>query len=114
MATASDLKHRVWLQHLSATSNGLGESVGEWVNVANMRCKIATQGGRELMASKAIRAEVTIAVTCRYRAEFSDPIAAAELRLLYKNRPLNILSVINEDERNRWVTLGCSEGLSDG
>jgi SPP1 family predicted phage head-tail adaptor len=102
------------LQQRSLTQDAFGGQSVAWATIATIWCEITTSGGRELMAAQAQRAEVTHAVICRYRAEFADPVKAAAMRLMYQGRPFNILSVANEDERNQWVSLGCSEGMSNG
>ena len=70
--------------------------------------------GRALLAAQAVKSELSHEITLRYRAEFANPISASEMRAVYNGRYFNIHAVMNKDERNRELTLMCSEGLNNG
>jgi len=60
--------------------------------------------GREYQEAQKIRAETTYRVTTRY---FSG--ITSDMRILFKNKELLILSVLNVEERNRELQIICTE-----
>ena len=111
---AGVLRHQITLQQRDTIRDSMGGQATRWTDVCTTRAGIAQLSGRELEAARAIHSEVTHSITLRYRPEFSNPTKAAALRLLFKGRVLNIVSVHNVDERGRELNLVCSEGLNDG
>lgn len=111
---AGDLRHRVTFQARSKAEDSFGERLNDWSDLFASWAQISPLSGRELLAAQAVQADVTHQVTVRYRPELASPRAVAAMRITYNGRHFNILSSLNEDERNRMVVLTVSEGLVDG
>ncbi len=111
---AGDLRHQVTLQRRDTLRDSMGGQSLCWTDVCTTRAAITQLSGRELEIARAIHSEVTHGITLRYRPEFANPTRAAALRLRFKGRVFNIVSVNNVDERGRELYLVCSEGLNDG
>ena len=111
---AGDLRHQVTLQRRDIIRDSMGGQATNWTDVCTTRAGISQLSGRELEVARSIHSEVTHSITLRYRPEFANPTKAAALRLLFRDRVFNIVSVNNIDERCRYLELVCSEGLNDG
>ena len=111
---AGELRHSVVLQQHVTKRDDLGGQSSDWEDVAKIRCRVSTGGGREFYAAQKLSAEITHAVVCRYRPFFEDVVSVAAMRLLYRDRIFNINAVVDEDELHQWITLGCTEGVNDG
>lgn len=101
---AGDYRHLVTIQQPVETTDDLGQPVTTWSNVATVHAAVEPLEGRELFAAQAVRAETTTRVRIRYRSGITP-----KHRLVYAGRVLNILSVIDPDERHREIVLLCSE-----
>lgn len=108
------LRHLVSVQSKSNTVDSYGQPLNTWTEVKKVWADIQAASGRELMAAQAIQATVSHMITVRYDAIFADPIAAAALRIVYGSRVFELAAPINEDERNRTITFGAAEGLTQG
>ncbi len=53
-------------------------------------------------------------VTIRFHPLLEDPVEVAAMRVRYGARVLEINGSINIEERNREITLNCTEGLTQG
>ncbi len=107
------LRHQITIQTLTEGSPNLkpsGEPDATWTNtLTGVSASIEPLRGRELFAAQEHHSDITIRVRIRYRAG----IIAAQ-RVLYGSRVLNILAVLNREERNIELELMCSEGLNNG
>ena len=106
---AGTLRHVVQIQARDTAQDGYGGHATTWTTIATDNAWIAPLQGNELLAAQAIHAEIKFDIIMRYRPELN-----AAKRIVYNGRPFNILAVLNEDERNRMLTLKCSEGLASG
>ena len=111
---AGTLRRRLVIQSRSTSQDTAGEAVATWTTVATVWADIAPISGRELVTAQAISAEISHQITLRYQAALANTKAMAGMRAVYGGRNFNIHAVMNEDERNRMLTLLASEGLNDG
>lgn len=111
---AGELRHLLTFQAKSTAQDELGEPINAWVDVLTCWGKVSPTTGRERLAAQAVQSSVTHSVTVRYAPQFADPKAVAAMRILFGARIFDIHDSINEDERNRMVTLMAEEGLNNG
>lgn len=71
--------------------------------------QVAPLNGREYEEAQKLRAETTYNIKIRYAKNIRS-----DFKVLYKNRLLEIVSVLNLDSRNREIKLVCSEVDSYG
>jgi SPP1 family predicted phage head-tail adaptor len=102
-----ELRKQVALQAETPTSDNAGGYALAWTTLATLWADIAPLNGNEVFAAQHLEGHVTHRVTLRYR---SDVMITSEMRILYNNRAFNIRSVLNTDERNRWLELLVEEG----
>lgn len=110
---AGRLRHRIKFQAKTGTPvpDGYGGSTIPWVDFATkIPAAIEPLSGRELLAAQAVQNETSHKVTLRYQ-----PGITAAMRVVFGSRVFAITAPpLNKDERNRELTLLCSEGLSQG
>lgn len=111
---SGELRHRITLQSRSTAKDSFGGQVDIWTDVLPVWACIKPLSGRELMAAQAVQSETTHSIEIRYNPLFGDPETVTSLRALYGTRIFNITGSINEDERNRMLTLSAKEGLNHG
>lgn len=104
---AGTLRHRVRIQQLVQTGDGMGGIMETWQDVAVVWAAVEPLQGRELFEAQQVRAELSHRVRLRYR-----PDIAPKMRLIHKGRVFHIESVINRDERNRELVLLCAEEVT--
>jgi SPP1 family predicted phage head-tail adaptor len=98
------LKKRISILKQTSVQNSYGESENAWNEVAVVWANVNPLQGRELFQANQIHSEVSIKVTIRYR-----PGILPKMRLKFGEHLLQIIFVINIDERNRFLELSCKE-----
>lgn len=101
---AGKLRHRATIQQLVNTDDGAGGSIETWQNVATVWAAIEPLRGNERYTAQQVQSTLTHKVTIRYREGIKP-----QMRLTYKGRIFDIESVIDIEERHRWLELFCSE-----
>jgi len=100
----SDLRHRLVLEELDRVSDEGGGFTETWAAAATVWCDLRPLAGSETVEADRLAGTVTHEIALRYR----DGVAPA-MRFRNAARVFHILSVINVDERNRWLKCLCEE-----
>ena len=111
---AGALKKRVTLQTRSPAVDSFGQQVTTWADAFTVWASIEPLSARELFAAQATQSTVSHKVTVRYRAEITNPVAVAAMRVVYAGRQFNVQGALNIDESRRCIELLATEGLSNG
>ncbi|MDM8356669.1 phage head closure protein [Pandoraea communis] len=111
---AGELRHLLTFQAKSAAQDELGEPINAWVDVLTCWGKVSPTTGRERMAAQAVQSYVSHSVTVRYASQLANPKDVAAMRIVFGTRIFDIHDSLNEDERNRMITLMAEEGLNNG
>lgn len=114
LVRSGTLRKRLTFQTKATTQDALGQPVNTWTDAFTCWGEVSPLSGRELIAAAAVQSEVTHTISVRYRSELAIPKTVAAMRVLYKSRVFNLTAPMNEDERDRLVTIMASEGLSNG
>jgi len=102
---AGKLRHRISIERAIETQDSsYNEAMLQWVLFAEVSASINPLSGRELIRAKQVELEVDTEVIIRYLDGLSP-----KMRIVYRDRVFEILSVINTEERNRELRLLCSE-----
>ncbi|HHY72699.1 MAG TPA: phage head closure protein [Bacillus bacterium] len=104
--SSGEFRHRIIFQKLDETENTMGDVVSEWVEYKKAWAKIVTVKGREFFAAAAVQNENTVRFIIRYAEEIHT-----DMRIIYNNRTFEIISVLNDDELNKTLTIMCKEGV---
>jgi SPP1 family predicted phage head-tail adaptor len=100
----SDLRHRLALEELDRVSDGGGGFTETWVGAATLWCDLRPLAGSETVEADRLAGTVTHEVALRYR-----PGVVPAMRFRNGGRVFHIVSVINVDERDRWLKCLCEE-----
>lgn len=104
MLEVGPMRHRIKVQRQSEGENEFGQDNGEWTEVGTYWARLTALTGRELETARQIRPEVSIRIIMRAGADVK-----AEDRLTHGGRIFSIVSVIDPEERGRFLQIDCSE-----
>ncbi|MEZ5945214.1 MAG: phage head closure protein [Planctomycetaceae bacterium] len=97
------LRHPLTIQNRSVTRDDTGQELESWSDVATVWGRVEPLSGSERKHGAAIEAETTHRVTLRYTT-----LSAAD-RLKLGERVLQIINILNTDERNIELVVMCKE-----
>lgn len=101
-------RHRITFQQYdenAVNENGFPlEDSQRWTDVKTVWAMIKTLQGREYYEAAATQNENTVRFVIRYTSGITP-----DMRIKYKDRAFEILSVINDDERNITLTIIAKE-----
>ena len=100
----SDLRHRLTLEQLDRVSDDGGGFSESWVAVATLWCDLRPMAGSETVEADRLAGRVSHEIALRYR-----PGVAPAMRFTDGARVFHIVSVIDVDERHRWLKCLCEE-----
>lgn len=109
--SAGVLRHRIAIQRKDQAQDPVtGEMVPTWVTVwDNVPAAIEPLSTREFIAAQAVQSEVSARVSIRYRTG-----VIASMRILHNGQVYSIRGVLADPDSGRsYLTLPCSEGVSD-
>lgn len=99
------MRHRLAVQTTSrAIDAQTGEPVHTWSTDTTIWAEVTPISGRELLRADQTIGEVTHRVRCRHRASITE-----RARFLFGSRVLEIVGVMDEDERGVWIECICRE-----
>ena len=108
---AGRLRKRITIQKRAPTApNEFGEAVPLWGDLCMVWGEVTPLSGRELYAAQQIVPEVSHRVDIRHPGTLAPNLGPDYRLTLYGGtRVMNILSVLNMEERNTTVTMLCTE-----
>lgn len=101
---AGRMRQRVKIQNRVEARNGYGELITTWSTLATVWASVEPIRGREFFEAEQVQSEISTRVRIRYYEGVT-----AEMRLLYETRPLQIMAVIDVNERHKEMQLMCRE-----
>jgi SPP1 family predicted phage head-tail adaptor len=99
-----DLRHRITIQRAHEQPDNLGGMTTVWETEAEVWAAIWPVSAREVVSNAQLVGQVSHRVRIRYLEG-----VAPRMRILFGARTLNILSVVNPEERNELLDLICME-----
>ena len=100
----SDLRHRLTLEELQREADEGGGFTEIWVEMATLWADLRPVGGSESVEADRLAGRVTHEISLRYR-----PGVQPAMRFRKGARLFHIVTVINVEERNRWLKCLCEE-----
>jgi len=97
------LRHVVEVQEATASRNSFGETIKTWETTSCPWASVMPLQGRELEIAKQINSQIDHAVVIRFQE------IATTNRLIFKGRTLEILSILNVEERDHELHIFCRE-----
>ena len=101
------LRKRIQILSRGDTQDNAGEMIPSWLLYVTLWGEITSPTGRELMAGQQIQANISHIVTVRWPG--INYIITPAMRASYNGRFFDINAVLNVDERNRTLSLLCTE-----
>jgi SPP1 family predicted phage head-tail adaptor len=98
------LRHRIAIERVTETQDTDGTVMETWSTFATVQSSIEPISGREYFAAQSTQADITHRVIIRYLSDI-----VPKMRVKFGSRIFDILSVINDNERNREIQLMCRE-----
>ena len=116
---AGKLRKRILIQQRASTVDSTyGQQNLSWIDLTTIWCEIEAVSGAQLARSKSIYNMTTHHVVIRWQPIFENMKQVGSYRAVYTSagttRYFDIGASMNDGERNRMITLLCSEGLNDG
>lgn len=102
--TIGDLRQRIRLEQVVRLGDGGGGASESWSLVAVLWAAILPLGGGESVNADGLEGRVTHEIWIRYRRA-----VVPEMRFVRGARVFEILSVIDVEERHRWLKVLCEE-----
>ena len=103
---AGRLRHRLTLQYKVQTRSVTGDVTTTWTTDSTVWGAIEPLSGKEYLAAAQTQNENTVRIVMRYHATID-----ATWRVINDSKSYSILSLFNEDERDRMTVLTCSQGV---
>lgn len=114
MIGAGQLRRRIAFQTRAASKDSYGSATHLWQTVNVCWAAVEPLSAREQAVAAQTLGTVSHQITVRYQSFMADPSAVAAMRIQYGTRLFNISGLMNQDERNRLVTILATEGANDG
>lgn len=108
--SVGSLRHQVAIYTTSDTRNDYGDAVEAGSLLATVWGRVEPLLGRELVAAQQIHAEVNHRVTVRYSSDLAA--VGPKHYIVFDSRTFDIQSVLNLDERDRYLVFLCLERLT--
>jgi len=99
-----DLRHRVTFQKKTKLPDGHHGHTSSWEEVVTVWAKVDPVSGREYYYSHQLKNALSHKITIRYRDDITE-----ELRAVFEERIMKIESLINLEEKERFMVLRCIE-----
>ena len=106
---AGQLRRTISIQERTDTADGAGGFTSAWANITGMSAVPAAiwpLSARESLDSLKLELQVTHKIRIRYRSGIT-----AKNRILFGSRTFNIVSLINNDERNITLDMLATEDI---
>jgi len=105
---AGRLRHRLLLQRKSEEINAYGEREIDWTTQATVWGAIEPLSGREYFSQEQVQAEAKVRIVIRYRSGVDET-----WRVWHDGLAYDIVDALNENTRDRMLTLMCRQGVSE-
>ena len=103
------LRHRITLQRYTEIVDPDGFTTQQWQDVATVWAAVENLYGREYWEAAAVQAENTVKFTIRYRPDVDQA-----MRIVFRGKIYNIISVDNIKYRNEFIEIKAKEGTEIG
>ncbi|QRN84841.1 phage head closure protein [Clostridia bacterium] len=98
------LRKQIAIEVSMTGRDSFGAETSEWVQFAKVWAEVSPISGKEYVSFSQVNAEITTKITIRYLAGLTT-----EMRVLFKDRIFEIISIINYEEKNVSLLLMCKE-----
>ena len=107
MAGLGKFRHFITLQGQGTSRDSGGGISSGFSTIASVYANVKPKSGKEVYKQGKLIGSVTHEITIRYRTDITNAS-----RISFNNKFFNIRSIINIDERDRYLKLMCEEGVA--
>ena len=101
-----DLRHKVTIQYPVQVADGMGGFTETFRTSARVSAAIWPVSANTVMEQKKLEMDITHRIRIRYRSGILP-----HWQVVFNTRTFSIVSIINPEERNRWLDLLCVEAV---
>ena len=106
--TAGKLRHKIDFQREADVPDGMGGSNLVWDDLfVQVPAFVKPASGNETLHSMRLEARISHKIFLRHMSGIKPSD-----RILFDGRPMQIRSIINLEERNRWMEISVDEGVA--
>jgi SPP1 family predicted phage head-tail adaptor len=99
------LRHRVTIQQFVQGSDDIiGGTIDTWEDITTIWAKVTPLSSKDVLISQQLKNDATHQVEIRYRSDIN-----AKMRLIYRGRILDNISIRDIDELRKEIRLLCCE-----
>lgn len=110
--SAGALRELLAFDERAATSDGYGNSLGEFAEVFRCAARVRPRlGGEQVMAAR-LGGVQPVTITVRYDSRTAAVTPDWRARDVRSGVVYNIRSVVNPDERRRWIDMIAEKGVA--
>ena len=108
-ASAGDMRHSVVVKNTTRTSDGGGGYVDGSTSSDTVFCAIRQLSAKEIFSQGRNKTEGEWEFICR---KPSTEIITGRSKLEYDSKVFNVVSVLNTDERDKYLVIKAEEGVA--
>ena len=106
-----DLRHRIEVQTYTPVIDPHGGQNGTWATTSTIWGSVQTLTGRKLELARQIDIEASVEIITRYCGTGETAAITHANRLVYNDRDFEIITIVNENERNIMNRIICKEQI---
>ncbi len=108
------LRERVILQTQSTTQSSTGAATKAWADSVTVWAQITPQTGKEFFEAARNQEETQVRIIIRYSSDVKAIDTSWRVKWVVSPiRYYNIVAVTNHQQRDRMISLACTEGPKD-
>ena len=107
MAGLGKFRHFITLQGQGTTRDSGGGISSGFTTIASVYANVVPKSGKEIYKRGKLVGSITHEIIIRHRTDITNAS-----RISFNNKLFNIRSIINIDERDRYLKLMCEEGVA--
>lgn len=103
--TSGKLRHKITVERESTTTDIVGGQSSTWATLIEPFALVKPVTGTERYQAMKLETNITHRIYIRYVADIKTTD-----RIIFNSREMQIRSIIDLEERNKWLELHCVEG----
>lgn len=102
------MRHKIIIQSREKTNNSVGKQVENWTDFYECFAKIEAISDRAFIEANAEQSFLTHNITIRFKQGITP-----SMRIKFRSRTFIIQTVVNVEEKNRYLKMRCLEVFKD-
>jgi SPP1 family predicted phage head-tail adaptor len=107
MVSIGAMRHRITFQQMTSTLDAGGGRAISYSTFKTVHAHIKQDSGREKYEQGVLEAKKVFTFTIRFISGLTE-----DMRIIFNSKSFNITSIINDDERNKYLIIKADEGVA--